>query len=95
MAKDESAKFAGFWQKVEEATKDDLTKQQQELLLACLWLAWVSTAQEDDLLNGFQGSFTPDQAAALVKYHAGSGTVSLLPRIVDHSIQTVTKSIRT
>lgn len=94
MTENEPAEFAGLWRKVDAAT-DGLTPKEKELLLACLWLGWLSTAQVDEIERGFKGSFTPEQAAVLVKYHAGSGAVTLLPRIVDYSIQTLTHSIRT
>jgi hypothetical protein len=102
MSNDKSAKFADFWHKVEKATKKDLTKGQRELLHASLLLAWLATAQEAELEMGFDGSFTPEQAALLTQYQSGSGPVHMLPRLVDHpiptdrnSIRTTTKSIRT
>ena len=95
MSKDSSAKFADFWHKVEKATKKDLTKGQRELLHASLLLAWLATAQKEDLEKGFDGSFTPDQAALLTQYQTGSGPVHMLPRLVDHPIPTDRNSIRT
>ena len=95
MSKDKSAKFIDFWQKVEKATKGTLTKGQRDLLHASLRLAWLATAQKEELENGFDGSFTPDQAALLTKYHPGSGSPHMLPRMIEGSIQTDVNSIRT
>jgi hypothetical protein len=85
MSEDKSTEFTNLWQSVNEGT-ENLSESQREVLLASLWLAWISTAQEEELKNGFEGSFTPEQAAMLKNY-SGKGPLHLVPRMIEGSIR--------
>jgi|tagenome__1003787_1003787.scaffolds.fasta_scaffold16698900_1 hypothetical protein len=96
MSDTRSAEFAELWQKV-SAAENGLTEKEKDLLLACLKIAWASIVEKDLLENGFQGSFTSEQADMIVKYASASGSVHALPHLFpSHSIRTFhAKSIRT
>ncbi|OXM63273.1 hypothetical protein [Amycolatopsis vastitatis] len=81
MSEDKQADFANFWPTVTELTKN-LPKEQQDFLSAMLWLAWLATAEEEAIKSDFEVSFTPEQAALLVDYHAGSTAVHMVPRFI-------------
>lgn len=87
MSKGEIAEFAELWRKVKEAI-EDLTEREQELVLACLRIAWAAIVEKEDLEKGFQGSFTPDQADMIVQYASASGSIRSLTHLYPaHSIR--------
>ncbi|SFW82334.1 hypothetical protein [Amycolatopsis australiensis] len=89
MSEEESPAFTGFWRNVRNATKE-LPEPQRELLFACLWLGWLSTAEEAKLEGGFAESFTPErddvpftdeQAELLIGYHSAHEAVHMRPHL--------------
>jgi hypothetical protein len=74
MSEENAERAAKFNQNVlalKKTLKDD--EDQEKFLTAILWLAWLLTAEEEDLDNGFAGSFTPGQADLIMGYASGSG----------------------
>jgi hypothetical protein len=86
--------FAELWQKVKVLTAG-LSSSERDLLHASLLVAWILTTQDGDLESGFQGSFTPDQAAMLTQYAAGDAPVHVVPHFTGASIRSaIDHSIR-
>ena len=74
MSDENTAEFDEFWRKVKDATAS-LSEREKDLLYACVRIAWAMAVQEEELKNGFQGSFTPEQADMIVKYASGSDSI--------------------
>jgi hypothetical protein len=64
-----------------KATLED--EDERSFLSAILWIAWILTAQKEDLAAGFDDSFTPEQADLIKEYSSGNWT---LPPVVHASI---------
>lgn len=80
MSEEESKAFAEFWPEVQNHT-ESLSEPQKALLNSAIKLAWAATATEQQLSEGFDESFTPEQAALIRDYHAPTDGVQLLPRL--------------
>jgi hypothetical protein len=76
MSEENAERVAKFNQNVlalKDTLKDD--EDQEKFLTAILWLAWLLTAEEKDLEEGFNDSFTSGQADLIMGYASGSGPV--------------------
>ena len=66
--------------------KESLEPAQQELMDKILKFAWNATKCEGHLIDGFAGSFTPEQASLLLGYPADADAdapaVHLVPRMI-------------
>ncbi|GLY39885.1 hypothetical protein Amsp01_059080 [Amycolatopsis sp. NBRC 101858] len=85
---EESMEFVELWQKVKALTAS-LSSAERDLVRASLLVAWILTTKVSELEKGFQGSFTPDQAAVLTQYASGSAPVHVVPHLTSGSIQSV------
>jgi hypothetical protein len=74
-------KFSQHVQAFKETLEDE---DERRFLSAILWIAWILTAQKDDLEAGFDESDTPDQADLITAYSSGSWT---LPPSINASIR--------
>jgi hypothetical protein len=69
--------------------KDGLSDNQKKLLDAILRIAWQVTAEEESLSQGFDCSFTPNEAKLLLAYKQPSQTevdpdvTVLFPRMIE------------
>jgi hypothetical protein len=82
------AEFQGFCDKLEEF-KGTLSPIQKGLLDAILKLAWDAAAKEEALERGFDGCFTPEDAATISAFSAGGLVIQ--PRMIKaHLIKPLT-----
>jgi hypothetical protein len=88
MSEENAERVAKFNQNVlalKDTLKDD--EDQEKFLTAILWLAWLLTAEEEDLDRGFKDSFTSGQADLIMSYASGSGP---LPPAIGSFIKALT-----
>lgn len=75
------ADLNSFYAKLQDGR---LSSDQLKLLDAILQIAWDVTAKEEVLKDGFEGSFTPDEAELILSY--GNGDFVIGPRMVGSSL---------
>jgi hypothetical protein len=74
-------KFNQHVQAFKETLEDE---DEKRFFAAVLWIAWILTAQDEDLEKKFKESFTPDQAGLVLAYASGSWS---LPPSINTSIR--------
>ncbi|RSM48749.1 hypothetical protein DMA12_06425 [Amycolatopsis balhimycina DSM 5908] len=75
-------KFSQYVQTFKSTLEDE---DERKFLSAILWIAWILTAQKEDLKAGFNESFTPEQADLITAYSHGNWT---LPPLIQASLNT-------